>query len=102
MEQQLGARITFHISNIIFELRNLIQMILSTDFLCQRSNFNMSVTNVRACEPEPRAASREPIFASHCVFFSVFPFFAFFLNLTLLIKCYAWQEKHKFSIFLRA
>ena len=37
-----------------------------------------SVTNVRACEPEPRAASREPIFASYCVFFSVFPFFVFF------------------------
>ena len=36
-----------------------------------------SVTNVRACEPEPRAASREPIFASHCFFSSYLFIYSF-------------------------
>ena len=36
-----------------------------------------SVTIVRACEPEPRAASREPIFASRCFFFLYIYFLAF-------------------------
>ena len=38
----LGDRITFHVSNIIVELRKLIQMIIETNFLCWRSNFKNS------------------------------------------------------------
>ena len=38
-----------------------------------------SVTNVQACEPEPRAASRESIFASHC-FFLIYLFIYLFLR----------------------
>ena len=63
--------------------------------------FWKSVTNVRACEPEPRAASREPIFASHCLFSYIFIFWRFQVNV-FLSKWFTWQKKHKLSIFFRA
>ena len=48
------------------------------DFVFQNYLFQKSVTNVRACEPEPRAASRKPIFASHCFFFLIYIYFLAF------------------------
>ena len=41
-KQQLGGRFTYHVSNKIFEFRKLIKMIISTYFLCWRSNFKTS------------------------------------------------------------
>ena len=77
----------------------------------QGSATQVSVTNLRACEPEQRAASREPIFASHC-FFSywlidwfiyLFIFWRFKFNVNVFFsKWCTWQKKHKFSIFFRA
>lgn len=41
-KQQVGNRFTFHVSKKIFECKKLIKMIISTYFLCQRSNFKTS------------------------------------------------------------
>ena len=65
-----------------------------------------SVTNVRACEPEPRSASRESraYFCESLLFFSyLFIFWRFQFNVNVFLsKWFTLQKKHKFSIFLRA
>ena len=71
---------------------------------CDRRNGKMilsSVTNVRACEPEPEPRA---YFASHCACF-LFLFFKFLFNVLFfysVLKCYTWLQKQKFSIFFRA
>ena len=57
----------------------------------ERDSFTGSVTYVRACEPEPRAATRGPIFASHCFFF-------LFIYFYLFVFWRTWQKKHKFFL----
>ena len=78
-------------------------------FCCRTSNYEIShcentwrtrVTNVRAYDPEPEPEPRA-YFASHCVFFWVFFFFKFNVNI-LLSKCYTWLKKQNFPIFFRA
>ena len=60
------------------------------------------------CEPasrsrEPRAASCEPIFASHCFFFLFIYFLVFSINVNVFLsKWFTLQKKHKFSIFFHA
>ena len=49
----------------------------------------MSVTNVRACEPGPRAVSREAIFPSHC-FFSYLVIYLFIF----------WRFQFNVNVFL--
>ena len=49
------------------------------------------------------AASREPIFASHCFFFLFIYFLAFSINVNVFLsKWFTLQKKRKFSIFFRA
>ena len=59
----------------------------TTSITVSTTIFQPGVSNVRACEPEPRAPSREPIFASHCffsyLFIYLFIYFFGVLNLTL-------------------
>ena len=63
-----------------------------------------SVTNVRACEPEPQAASREPFLrATAFILIYSFIFWRFQFNVNVFLsKWCTWQKKHKFSIFFRA
>ena len=59
-----------------------------------------SVTNVRACEPEPRVAS---LFLRALLFFLFIYFLAFSINVNVFLrKWFTLQKKHKFSIFFRA
>lgn len=63
-----------------------------------------SVTNVRACEPEPRAYFCEPLLFSLFIYlFFIFCFWRFQFNVNVFLsKWCTTRKKHKFSIFFRA
>ena len=65
----------------------------------------LSLTNVRACEPEPFSSSLEPLFASHCFFpyLSIFsPFFMLTVYGSSPESIWRWKsEKYKQTIARR-